>query len=352
MLNETNIFSKIKNAFTPNGATKSDTVTAETESIDVTPKEPVTTPVYDKMRDIKELKKDLKNSLISYSKNIKHNPKNSDDFYEELGAELLSRLEISIGNLHEYLFDAKNTHSIKESAARNVDSIIKVIRTLDSINDSTTLNEIEEILIKMHEDFVQFFKDQAPIKFDDDVNSIDDEADAIKQYKKLFFFKPTENFKDLQALKNNKEKYRNILWFSGTINSDDYLKYKTANERQFKSEWDSKYKNEWKTEYDNELKVLWKNDLEVPYGKQSKLENEFKTYENYRDLMTKKHESEGYKEYFDKWYNTFLNDKFNTLWDTKFRPEWIIEYKKLLAADRQKIAHLKESLQKIFKLRV
>lgn len=285
---------------------------------------------YDKFKEIKILKNSLIKSLKDYQYNIKKDPKNKNNYIEQLSEELLSALQLEIAKLQEILGDL----NLKEEVNQEYPNKLKyLIQQLDLIDRDTSLTQIEKLLIHMYETV----KKNLQIDSELDYNNIDidDEVIIKKNFLKAFLKHPTSN---LEVLKNIVKKDED-----GEFDDhSDYLnKIKNNSKSQFDKEWESKYKNEWFENFKDE-------NMRNGYYDVSEL---FSNYDEYEKAWLEKHPTQeelknGYNDYFEKWFNTFLISKFNKLWDSEFKNK--VLNKNVFNADRERLSHLKEKFQNIF----
>jgi hypothetical protein len=193
-----------------------------------------------------------------------------------------------LNHLKEYKLQTKN-NSLPEK-------IYKIaVEPLHKINKETPIIEYEKILIHIIQkliDMGNFYKD----------DFIDDEDSEKRKYKNIFSHFPTDDFNILVGLTN------------GSLKLKDY----THLDRQY-------IKNK-KAEFDK--KVTKTTDL---------------------DAKKDSYASEWSDDTPEQKFRFFVDDEkdsdFETLWDTKFREKWKELYKKEAEAERQRLSHLKESIQ-------
>jgi hypothetical protein len=233
---------------------------------------------------LQELVQYLSNEMNKMKASEKDYPDNKFNKMESVNDNIRSIL----GSLKEYKLETKNN-----SLADKLYKI--VVEPLHSVNKETPVIEYEKILIDIIQKLIKignFYQDD----FSDDEHS---EREKIKN---IFMYFPTDNFEILNGIA------------SGRLRTKDYMNLDVEYKKRLKAIFD---KNMTKT-----TDVDAKKDSYASEWSEDSPEQKFRFYVD------------------DK-----KNEDFDNLWDSTFKAKWKEQYKKEAEAERQRLSHLKESIQ-------
>lgn len=288
---------------------------------------------FNKMEEIKKLKISLHKHINEYFHNIHKDPTNKEQYFQELGGELSNELEIIISKLRQYLTDQLELQPITEeiedkSLVRNLN---KLFNHLSYIHENTSLIHVEKILILIYKKLKEVLNINFPVDVDQDIDvNIDTQDEAYDFYLKKFYKNPTTNFEELAK--------------TDETNSSmvAYIQALKSHEDEFKKEWEAKYKHQ---AYDDRtLDQTVEDEFSNVWAK--KPMNDKRDYQTFKKDWLKKY---AYDRYFQLWFNGVLNVKFNELWDKDFKFKWFELFKKERAQHEDKLKHLKEGFNKLFR---
>lgn len=172
------------------------------------------------------------------------------------------------------------------------------VNRLHKVTEDTPIIEYEKILIAIAKDMLKIADYDRP-----EIEGNDDEDSAFEHYFRLFKLFPTKDFNLLMDLE------------SGFAKTKEHASLKTNYETNLKRQFDKQ--NTKSTDVGNDVySNEWKQDDDV------------------------------YK--FKKYVDEQIFTDFNKLWDEKFKYIWRENRAKEIEAERQKIAHIKETLLKEF----
>lgn len=172
------------------------------------------------------------------------------------------------------------------------------VNRLHKVTEDMPLVEYEQILIAIAKDMLKIAEHDRP-----EIEGNDDEDSAFDHYFRLFKVFPTKDFNLLMDLE------------SGFAKTKEHASLKTNYEAKLKQQFDkqnTKSTDVGNDAYSNE----WKQD------------------------------DDAYK--FKQFVDEQIFTDFNRLWDEKFKYIWREKNAKDIEAERQKIAHIKETLLKEF----
>lgn len=284
---------------------------------------------FDKLKELTNLKNNIKNSFKKYSTNVKKRPHNKQEYYTELSEEVLLYVEELITKVQDYLIDYSETQAIDEEDV-SFESLNDIINKFNSVKKDTSLVEFKDLLIEVYNELKKYFNKQS-ISNDSDV---DDEHDCYKFYLSVFQYHPTDDFELLKKIASKVDTHT-----LQTKVSDHYKEVKNKNVINFLKDWKLKYREQWIDE---------KSHSDYKYSI-----HDFNSYDEfYNDWKlehpTQSEESKAKNDYFTKWFNTVLWRKFDYLWRTKFKKLWLIDNEKSKVGYENKVSHLNESLVKLF----
>lgn len=237
--------------------------------------------------------------------------------------DLKLRMQAALGDTEAALSDTNRKYNKMESVSRLIRDILASIKNykrqtssiskvsdqiystsvekLHNISEDTPLIEYEKVLIQIAKDMMKLADMRSH-----EIEGSDEEDSAFDHYFRLFKMFPTKDFKLLLDIEGGFEKTKD----HANLRKD----YETTMKKIFdktKTKATSLSLNK-ADEYNNE----WTND------------------------------SDSYK--FNKFLDERLFTDFNRLWDEKFKHMWREKHTKDMESERQKIAHIKETLLKEF----
>lgn len=309
---------------------------------------------FNKIKQINWLKKELYNFIKEYLKNIKTNPKNKNEYYQELGENLLNSIAIVLSDLRNEIGDFIEENRIDEEQDKSIiRSLNKLISELNYIDEDTSLINVEKILVHIFEKIKEHMNINYEMDIDPEGFDPDYEALAIKDYLTAFFYYPTANFEKLHDIvKQFKSEQNNTSGHSqDDINklkqimynqSEYYKKVKENNKDMFIKEWD-KNQDRW-------IKDEFANDISEDFYQSGG------SYENYEDFIKTWIEKNVTPEvkyrvfllHYKAWFDQMLKIKFHNLWQNNFKQKWMQVYKQDIENEKSKLAHLKEKLKVLF----